>query len=145
MDEDLGVFEGLDRALDLVMKRRPESAAELSEAVGVTRSSLSRYRRGKGMPSVGALGRLLRRCGVPLSRLEDLLLEVRGEKSADEDTALEGIMPTYLPLGLLVIPMLDKDAMPASTDDRSLHLHQAVRHYEALLKAGIPGKDKTET
>ena len=144
MDEDLGVFEGLDRALDLIMQRRPESAAELSEAVGVTRSSLSRYRRGKGMPSVGALGRLLRRCGVPLSRLEDLLLEVRGEKTADDD-ALEGIMPTYLPLGLLVIPMLDKDALPASTDERSLHLHQAVRHYEALLKAGIPGKDKIET
>ena len=144
MDEDLGVFEGLDKALDLIMNRRPESAAELSEAVGVTRSSLSRYRRGKGMPSVGALGRLLRRCGVPLSRLEDLLLEVRGEKTADDD-ALEGIMPTYLPLGLLVIPMLDKDALPASTDERSLHLHQAVRHYEALLKAGIPGKDKIET
>lgn len=144
MDEDLGVFEGLDKALDLIMRRRPESAAELSEAVGVTRSSLSRYRRGKGMPSVGALGRLLRRCGVPLSRLEDLLLEVRGEKTADDD-ALEGIMPTYLPLGLLVIPMLDKDALPASTDERSLHLHQAVRHYEALLKAGIPSQEKSET
>jgi|GEM_PF-3377328 len=101
MAEDLGIFEGLDQALDRLLRTRPESATELADAIGVTRSSLSRYRRGRGLPSVGALGRLLSRCGVPLSQLEDLLIEARGES---EPAPASGA-PEYLPLGLLVLPL----------------------------------------
>lgn len=141
MNEDLGVFEGLDKALDQLLRSQPESAAELSEAVGVTRSSLSRYRRGRGLPSVGALGRLLRRCGVTLGQLEDLLLDVRSEDSAEESDEERGL-PRYIPLGLLVVPPEDEAGQPPGDQDLQRYLRRLLAHYRPAPAPKANAKDK---
>ena len=138
MDEDLGVFEGLGEALDQLLDKQPESAAELSEAVGVTRSSLSRYRRGRGLPSLGALGRLLRRCGVTLGEFEDLLIEARGE--GPPDAAEHSIGPTYIPLGLLVVPLEDQPSQAPNRREFHRYLRQALASYQVARKPKQSGE-----
>lgn len=133
MDEDLGVFEGLDKALDLLLRRQPESAAQLSEAVGVTRSSLSRYRRGRGLPSLGALGRLLSRCGITLAQFEEMLTDARGEGSFEESEE-EGGLSGYIPLGLLVVPPEEASVQQPEDQDLQRYLRRLLAHYRPVRK-----------
>lgn len=148
MAEDLGVFDGLDHALDRLLRARPESAAELADAIGVTRSSLSRYRRGRGLPSVGVLGRLLSRCGVPLSQLEDLLIDARGEQVASDPDAPtpDAGLPEYLPLGLLVLPLSEtgQGARPQNAQDVRQYLVRMLMHYQVSLPHTSKDKDSAD-
>jgi transcriptional regulator with XRE-family HTH domain len=121
-----------------LLRSQPESAAEISEAVGVTRSSLSRYRRGRGLPSIGALGRLLSRCGISLGQFEDLLLDARGDGPSEESEEGGGL-PRYIPLGLLVVPPEDQAQQPEDRDIER-YLRRLLAHYRPALKA--KAKDK---
>lgn len=143
VDEDLGVFEGLDEALDRLLRSQPESAAELSEAVGVTRSSLSRYRRGRGLPSLGALGRLLSRCGVSLARFEELLQKVREDLPTEEPNQEEG-RPAYIPLGLLVVPPEDEPTRPLENKDLQRYLRRLLTHYRPVTRVRAKDEDAAE-
>lgn len=73
MGENLGLFEGLPKVLDDLLRSHPKTAAELADEAGLSSASLSRYRNGRAIPDTGALGRLLEAMGVSLSQFEGLL------------------------------------------------------------------------
>lgn len=73
MGANLGLFEGLSKVLDDLLRSHPKTAAELADEAGLSSASLSRYRNGRAIPDTGALGRLLEAMGVSLSQFEGLL------------------------------------------------------------------------
>jgi|GEM_PF-5843577 len=97
MSENLGLFEGLSKVLDDLLRSNPKTAAELADETGLSSASLSRYRNGRAIPDAGALGRLLEAMGVSLSQFEGLL--ARASNRALPTSALpDGQVVGYLVL-----------------------------------------------
>ena len=67
---DLSVFAGLGPTLRRLRRLRGMSQRDVAQASGITRPMLSGYERGRTLPSVETLDRLLAALGASLAELE---------------------------------------------------------------------------
>jgi transcriptional regulator with XRE-family HTH domain len=94
---DLGVFAGLSGALRRLRTQRGWTFQELSDRIAgqgqrVTAANLNRYEKGRSVPSLSTLARVLGTLEVSLEELAAVLRDVRGEPQ-DPDAYLVVRLP----------------------------------------------------
>ena len=86
--------------LNLTMERRGLSQADLARVVGVADAQVSRWRRGRVIPTVRSLQRIADTFGVPRATLDSLAGYPTGERPGDDpeeggDPALQAELQVY--------------------------------------------------
>jgi transcriptional regulator with XRE-family HTH domain len=112
------MFRNLGKALSLLRELRGKSQAEIARAAGVGKSQISKYEKGRELPKLDSLARILEALGVAPQVFFQTLALV-DEREAALSCAGSPLMPPAVG-----IPSLDEAFKTLCTD--LLHLHRAA-------------------
>jgi transcriptional regulator with XRE-family HTH domain len=110
MPPELGDFS---IALSILRISRGWSQDQVAKASGITNSALSEYERGKKVPELKSVKKIVKALGYELSaieRTEDFLRELRAESQMEVRREPDGsysLVPVSLPAGLARRPAID--------------------------------------
>src|SRR5947209_5137277 len=128
-----GTGEDLSRSISILRISRGWSQDQLARAAGITSSALSEYERGKKIPELKSLRKLVSALGYSLSVLElteDFLHELHVQSHLEARQGSEG--------GYVLVPTSDRPERGSATQSlRSRSRRTAALMGQAAISVGV--------